>query len=344
MVMACLMVSSGIRADEIRHAQYLSIRETPDSIILEVTKATPGRSSRFLYRIVRDENKILLADGTRLPFPLRRIGISNVFQVALLRELGLLDRTVCMSYMNYLKSEDLRRDLKRINVREVSGPTGINIEQVMAAAPDGFFINLSGSVYDPDESLRRYGIPYIVSAEWLEESLLGRSEWIKFFAAFFDQLPQARRWFDQLSAQYQKELKLHSSSDTARVLWGSVFNGQVWLAGNRSYVAHFIRETGLDFLGQRYSTQTQQVSLEIFMELFKQADILIYSGEITTLDELLQLEPRLRQTPGFERKTIYSLRSSYHEFGIISPHLIIQDLNRMKSGKFSRAAFFKLLH
>lgn len=332
-----------LQAKEIRFARYLDIRETRDSVIIKVKKVNSKRDTPLKYVILRQAKKIIIPDGGSLAFPLQRTGISNVFHVSLLRELRLLDRVVCMSNMNYLKSEELKQELKRFNIREVSSPTGINIELVLSIAPQVFFINIPGSIYDPDEAFRQFGVPYIVSGEWLEESLLGRSEWVKFFACFFDELPHARQWFDQVAVEYQSEIRKMEKGNPTRLLWGSVFSGQVWLAGNQSYVAQFMREAGIDFMACLYPVQTQQVGLETFIELFKQADIFVYSGEMNSLDDLLQLEPRLQKITGFKQKRIYSLKSTYHEYGILYPQRIMNDLHQMKQGRLKDGYFFKTL-
>src|SRR5262249_13520259 len=65
-----------------------------------------------------------------------------------------------------------------------SGGT-INAERIIADAPAIFMADRDG---DPAfVELRAAGIPVIVDTEWLEQSALGRAEWIKFISLFLNE-------------------------------------------------------------------------------------------------------------------------------------------------------------
>lgn len=61
----------------------------------------------------------------------------------------------------------------------------INTEILLELAPEvviGFSINNQNKTY---QTIERSGIPVVYNGDWNETSPLGKAEWIKFFAPFF---------------------------------------------------------------------------------------------------------------------------------------------------------------
>jgi iron complex transport system substrate-binding protein len=138
---------------------------------------------------------------------------------------------------------------------EVGFGSSISMETVIAAEPDVVIANASGSPeYDAAPVLEDAGIPVVISADYVEQSPLGRAEWLKFTALFYNEEAAANEVFEGIATRYE-ELRRFVRTSAApprydRVLWGSFssYSSAWYIPGDRTYVAQLLRDAGMGYV------------------------------------------------------------------------------------------------
>ena len=88
-------------------------------------------------------------------------------------------------YSKYVSSEKTRVLIDKGNIKEIGKESSLNTEILLDLQPE---LVVGYSVSSTDKSLttlEKAGINVIYNGDWLEETPLGRAEWIKFFGLFY---------------------------------------------------------------------------------------------------------------------------------------------------------------
>lgn len=213
-----------------------------------------------------------------------------------------------------------------------------NIEVVIDAEPDIF---MTGGGDDPAyDVLRAAGIPVVANAEWLEPSILGRAEWIKYIALFLNEEAAADDVFSALEASYFDAAATVSELAEAErplVLAGSSFQGIFYASGGRSYVAQAIAAAGgrYVFADNDKTSSIAHPDLELVLDAAAEADFWINSSiSYRTLADIIADDPRLAALPAAQSGEVWNydlIRTDFggvgfFELGVLRPDLVLRDL------------------
>ncbi len=177
---------------------------------------------------------------------------------------------------------------------------------------------------DPVRSkLDELKVPYVVNSEYLEDTLLGRFEWIKFVAAFFGLDEVGARVFRLVELRYQLISDKVAASMAAsnvkpvKVAWFSVFRGNVYVAGGLSYVANSIYDLNAVYVFSDLKvTGGRQVSLEDFVARARDADVLVVSTDlIQSLEALTDEIPQIVEFKAVREGRVYRFNSNIYQLG-----------------------------
>ncbi|KAJ2383100.1 hypothetical protein H4S02_005452 [Coemansia sp. RSA 2611] len=125
----------------------------------------------------------------------------------------------------------------------------------------------------------------VYSTEYLETSALGRSEWVKFFGAFFNAEERANKLFDSIDANYQCfATKAEKEYDDIRpvIAWTSYagptqFNNNTayWQISFASYKYDIVRDAGARMLNTTGKQSTMFSTSPAFLRALRDVDIVI---------------------------------------------------------------------
>jgi ABC-type Fe3+-hydroxamate transport system substrate-binding protein len=103
--------------------------------------------------------------------------------------------------------------------------------------------------YDAHPLLIEAGIPVALNGDFVEQDPLGRTEWMKFIAFFFNKEGEADRLFNEVVDSYNATAAL-AAGVTARptVFLSSIYDGTWWMPGGDSYTARLLVDAGADYL------------------------------------------------------------------------------------------------
>ena len=173
----------------------------------------------------------------------------------------------------------------------------IDYEKIYAIKPDLFFVSRWEKTY----KLNELAIPYAVISEYLENNPLGRMEWIKFFAAFYDKEKEANDFFSKAVRNVrQLSKKIEKIKKRPRILWGFIRRGgTIYAPRGKCYVSKMIAIAGGEsvLMGLKRMGGAP-ISMEQFYEHGRDAAIYIWPEPlmqygITSIKKLLAINPVL---------------------------------------------------
>ncbi len=269
--------------------------------------------------------------------PLHNVICLSTTHIGYLDALGELSSVTGLSGSAYLTNSEIRKGIEESRVHEVGYDRGLNYEMIVKLKPDVVFAYGIGSEINAQiNKLHDLGIPVVLVGEYLEQTPLGKADWIEFFGAFYGKGKEADAIFKKIKSSYDA-IKSSVSGEKVKpgVLTGLPFKDTWWMAGGRSNLAVLIEDAGGNFLwNENTSREAFPVSLEeVFLRAAK-ADYWINCGNITKMDELLTFDARFGQVPAVEKSQVYNnnLHASpgggtdYWESGVVHPDLILKDL------------------
>ena len=269
--------------------------------------------------------------------PLQKVVCLSTTHIGFLDALGKVSSIVGLSGTAYLTNADVKRGITENRIHEVGNERGINYERIMQLQPDVVFAYGVGSEISAQiNKLHDLGIPVVMVGEYLEQSPLAKTEWIKFFGEFYGLEATATTTFDGIQSRYNAiKTSVAGVEEKPAVLTGLPFKDTWWMAGGQSNLAVLIADAGGKFLwNDNLTKEAFPVSLEeVFLRAVK-ADFWINCGSAGSLNELLAFDQRFSELPAVKKSNVYNnnLRSTagggndYWESGVVHPDLVLSDL------------------
>jgi iron complex transport system substrate-binding protein len=179
--------------------------------------------------------------------PVRRFVLAKPEFASLVTQFEILDELVGVSSIVPIADPQILNRHRRGDVHEVGSGTHSSIELALAVRPDVVFTFYSAFAdSNTHPKLWDVGILGVPLADHFESTPLGRSEWMKFVALFFNRERQAELEFAAIESRYQ-QLSAAAARVARRpaVLLGWPNTRQQWaLNGGRNYVAQMIADAG----------------------------------------------------------------------------------------------------
>jgi hypothetical protein len=174
-----------------------------------ITVLNPWRDADVQFRYV------LLQCGTPPPdlkdntllieIPVQRVVAMSTTQLPHLDELGLLDRLVGVDSFLYINNETVRQKIAAGELVEIGSGGQVNVEQALDLNPDLIMTyGVGNPEFDAHPKLLEAGLKVVLNSEYMESTPLGRAEWIKFTAAFFNQEMAANKAYAAIANRYRE--------------------------------------------------------------------------------------------------------------------------------------------
>ena len=219
--------------------------------VVTVTNPWQGAQESFRYLLVQcgtpaPQN----IDGAVIEVPVDNIIAMSTTYLPTLQSLGLIDRLTGIDSYMWTTNAAVRARIADGEIAEIGGGAAVNVELTLDLDPALVMTYGTGFAdYDTHPVLLEAGIPVALNGDFVEQDPLGRAEWMKFIALFFNKEADAATQFDEIAAQYQQVAELTATlSERPTVLLGSVYNGTWYVAGGNSYMAKMLADAGAAYL------------------------------------------------------------------------------------------------
>lgn len=170
-----------------------------------------------------------------------------------------------------------------------------------------------GHASEVKDKLEELDVPVLIDQSSHETHPLGRTEWIKLYAALLNEEERAKALFSQ-QAEYLNEVINEEATGKTVAFFHVSSSGYVVARKSGDYVSKMIELAGgqyvFDNLGDpETATSTVTIEMETFYATAKDADYIIYNsaitGEIANLEELLALNPLLKDFKAVQNGNVW---------------------------------------
>ena len=177
-----------LQKQTIKYAKGFTISNHPTYKEIVVSSPWPKSVDTYRYILVEKGQTIPKIDNNDVvvTLPIKKLVVMSTTNIPSLEYLNVDDKLVGFPNTKYISSEKTRMRIENDEVKDLNSDLDINMELLLDLQPDlviGFSVNGNNKTLDQIEKFR---IPVVLDGAWTEQHPLGRAEWIKFIAAFFD--------------------------------------------------------------------------------------------------------------------------------------------------------------
>ncbi|PWG05104.1 ABC transporter substrate-binding protein [Polaribacter aquimarinus] len=285
----------------------------------------------------KQKNTIRHKKQNEIGIPTKHIVVTSTTHIPMVELLNEEKSIIGFPYSKYVSSEKTRALIDNGSIKEIGKESSLNTEILLALQPE---LIVGYSVSSADKSLstlQKSGINVIYNGDWLEETPLGRAEWIKFFGVLFDKEKQADSIFKSIETNYldAKQIALQSTKKPT-ILSGAIMSKDIWnLPAGDSFVAQFLKDANLDYLWKDSTGKgSLSLSFESVFDKGANADFWIAPGYFSSKEQLLNSNELYNQFKAFKKNQIYTPSTKkgktggviYYELAPTRPDLVLKDI------------------
>ena len=235
----------------VEYASGFDVEYNRNYKVVTVTNPWQGAQESFRYLLVQCGTPAPQdVEGAVIEVPVDNIIAMSTTYLPTIEDLGLIDRLIGLDSYVWTTNAAVQARIASGDIAEIGSGAGVNVELTLDLDPAlvmTYGIGLAD--FDTHPVLLEAGIPVALSGDFVEQNPLGRAEWMKFIALFFNREADAAAQFDVIDAEYHAVAELTATlAERPSVLLGSVYNGTWYVAGGESYMAKMLADAGADYL------------------------------------------------------------------------------------------------
>lgn len=326
---------------EPQYAEGFEICRTEDgeSTLLRIHNPWQG-ADKVVHELLIRRNHEPIPDGFTgqvLEGSARRIVCLSSSYVAMLDALSEVERVVGVSGIDFVTNPYIQAHRKEIG--DVGYDGHLNYELLVALNPDLVLLYGVNGASEMEAKLRELKIPFVYIGEYLEQSPLGKAEWMLFVGELIGCRDKAATRFAPIPARYHAlRRKATQATSRPRVMLNTPYRDTWFMPSVENYAVQLITDAGGDYLfPENRSTRSVAIDLEEAYLLTSQADCWINLGTVQSLAELRRQFPRFADVGCVQRGAIWNntLRWSatggndFWESGVVHPDWVLADLIRI---------------
>ena len=307
------------------------------STIITVTNPWQGADSITMQLfIARDGEPVPEGfTGQVLEGDASRIVAMSSTHIAMLDAVGEAGRVVGVSGIDYISNPVIVA--KRDSIGDVGYEGNINYELLLSLEPDLVLLYGINGASSMEGKLNELGIPFVYIGDYLEESPLGKAEWMVAISEIVGRRADGEKTFAGIHVRYNdlKRKVTDAVLDTPSVMLNTPYGDSWFMPSTESYVVRLVKDAGGYYLYDKNTGNTSMpIDLEEAYRLTSEADMWLNVGMAKSLDELKTLCPKFTDTRCFRNGNVWNnnLRTSavggndYYESAVVNPDILLRDL------------------
>ncbi len=322
----------------VHHAENFSIQTHENFSLVTVNNAWKGSKITFRYALLQKGKE--LPDSIQVDevvnVPVENLVCFSTTHVPYLDMLGVGDKLKGFPNLDYISTPGVREQIDAGNIMDLGSENNPNLEKIITLNPDVVMAYGMPGGSDLVFKLQQAGISVVYNADYMELSPLGRAEWIKYMAAFFDKISLADSLYSSINQRYDSLQQLAAMADnTPSVLSGIVYGDTWFLPAGKNYGARFFKDANAHYLwADNPQAGYLELSFEAVYQKAHQADYWVGVGTFNSLTALANADARYRNFQAFQEGSVYSYLArvgpkggnEYFELGYARPDIILADL------------------
>jgi len=321
-----------------KHAKGFDIQTYPDYAKLSIKAPYPDAKGALEYILIPKGEKVpsKLKGKKIIRTPIEKLVVTSTTHIPFLELLGEEKSLVGFPSLQYISSQKTQKLITNGHIKELGNGQDINTEVLLNLQPEiiiGFAMNSNNKMFS---KIEKAGIPVLLNGDWLEETPLGRAEWLKFFAILFEKEAVADSIFNRIEKEYNDAVTIAKKASTKpTILSGSIFK-DIWnLPAGNSFMAQYLKDANTNYLwANSQGKGSLSLNFESVFEKGEKADFWLDSGIYTRFKELAAANLHYTKFKAFQTKSIFSFAHQkgknggllYYELAPAQPHIILKDI------------------
>ena len=264
-----------------------------------------------------------------------RIAVTSSTHVAMLDALGAADRIVAVSGIDFINNSDVQR--RRDDIADIGYEGNFDYEALLASDPDIVLLYGVNGASSMEGKLRELEIPYVYIGDYVEESPLGKAEWMVPIAEIIGEREKGAETYDAIATRYNalKKRVADTAVDAPSVMLNVPYGDSWFMPSADSYMARLIRDAGADYIYRKNTGNTSMpIDLEEAYTLASQADFWLNTDRMESLSVLAEKCPKFKDTRVLRNGYVYNNPrranpaggNDFFESAVVNPDILLRDL------------------
>lgn len=314
-----------------RYARNVTVCEKDYGYLMEVICPWDTTLSLGKFALVKDSTAKVGEELTRIQLPVRSVVSFSATQWAVFLRLGEIGRVKGILEGRFVTDTTMKALLAQEKVYDIGTEAAADIERMIQIQPD---ILLYSPYFDGNQGgLNITGAALFPFADYMENTPLGRAEWIRVIGILAGCEDKADAWFDDIERRYNALSTLCANVKCRPTVFSDLaFNGQWYVAGGRSYIAKLFADAGADYIWKdNPSTASVPMDAESILAKAQKADYwrVINSNPFPmTYESLAKESPVYPLFDAFKNRQIIVcdiMKTGYFEQSQCEPDLLLAD-------------------
>jgi iron complex transport system substrate-binding protein len=254
-------------------------------------------------------------------------------------ELDATDTVVGVGTAAYVASPEILERTESGEAPDFAGAEGQpDTEAIIGEQPDLLVLDAFGeTIVEEADRFTEAGVPTVLNADFNEQALLGRAEWLKFTSLFLNAEASATETFDEIAAEYERVAAVAAEAEEQPTVFANTpFEGTWYMPGGNSFFANAVEDAGGDYVfGDDESTFSLELDIETVLDKAGDADIWLQAGSVQgTLKDLVKADQRFAKFASFKEGQVWAYDKSlspgggnaFFEEGYTRADVVLSDL------------------
>ncbi|MEA4811827.1 MAG: ABC transporter substrate-binding protein [Anaerolineaceae bacterium] len=332
---------------EVKYAQNFSLEYKEGYKLLTVKTAESPKLAQ--YALVEKGSKPQISEEGAIVIetPIEKIiTLSSTYYPAL-EQIGKLESIAAIDDATYTYNEKIRAGVEAGKIATIGDGfvSKINIEKIIELDPDLVMVPYMSASNLDEAKMKEAKITTVLNADYLENSPLGRAEWTKFIAAFYNLEAEAAKAFEQTVARYEEAKGLAAKVEKpVTVFVNTAYQGTWYMPGKESYLAELFKDAGAlyIFADTVEGTGSSPLAFEVVYEKAKDADYWLNTGFAPDLKGLIAEDARYAEFKALKENHVFNNNArmnanggtDYYESGVVNPDVVLKDLIKIFYSQF----------
>jgi len=321
-----------------QYAKGFEIKQFNDYKKLIVKTPYPDAKNDLYYFLVDDKTDLsqFNAEDILIHIPIKSIVVTSTTHIPMLELLDVQNTLIGFPNTEYISSEKTRALIESNQIQELGNDASLNTEILIDLNPNlvmAFAMSAGNKFLG---TIEKAGISVIYNGDWLEETPLGRAEWIRVFGALYDLDKQADSIFKLIEKDYNQAKEIAINSKQKPTILAGVMFKDVWnLPAGKSFVAQFLEDANTNYLWKNSKGKgSLQLNFENVLDKGQHAEIWIAPGHYTSKEQLLNSSSHYTEFDAFTQNHLYTFANKkgatggviYYELAPTRPDLVLKDI------------------
>lgn len=332
------VINTPIKKEILKYAQGFTINYYKTHTEIIVNSPWPKSKDTYRYLLIGKNQTVPEHNDTDIIIqtPISSVVVMSTTNIPVLEYLEVDEKLIGFPNTNYISSKKTRVRIDNGEIKDLNNDLQINMELLLDLQPHlviGFSVNGNDKTLN---QIEKFGIPVVLDGSWTEAHPLGRAEWIKFVAAFFNKQQEATRIFNNIESNYLKAKETALGTDKKPTVFSGSMIKDIWyVPGGKSFVAKFLEDANTDYLWKNNdSNGSLQLNFENVLEQAQNTDLWIGVGQFENKTQMKDQHKGYTYFNAFKTNNIYSYTNKvgpnggllYYELGPQRPDIILKDI------------------